>query len=96
MGATKVADALVCTEGSCVQVAGAEQAYIQAEIPGAETRVRLPPEGRPEWRRKNFHRVCKPACRLLLALFGHSGVVALWAEEQDTHCRAGVVTPVWA
>ena len=63
------ADSLGCVDGNCAQIVGAEQAYSQAYISGAEAWACLPPEERPVWwgtnpptRASQFPVCCWPLC----------------------------------
>ena len=58
--AAKAVDFFVCLLGHVIEIADAEQAYIQAEMKGDPTWVCLPPEAQPAWWRKVFPHVCRP------------------------------------
>ena len=77
-----------------IEVADAEQAYIQAEKKGDPTWVRLPPEARPEWWRKKFPHLRRLVCRLLKALYGHPDAGTYWVHKCDAHVQAVVSFPV--
>ncbi|MFM7989507.1 MAG: hypothetical protein ACKPKO_60355, partial [Candidatus Fonsibacter sp.] len=50
--------------GHCIEVADAEQAYIQADMNGDPTWICLPLEARPAWWQKKFPKLCRLVCRL--------------------------------
>ena len=52
--AAKAVDVCGCAPGHAIEIADAEQAYIQAEMKGDPTWICLPPEARPEWWTKKF------------------------------------------
>ena len=52
--AAKAVDVFGCAPGHAIEIADAEQAYIQAEMKGNPTWICLPPEGRPEWWKKKI------------------------------------------
>ena len=90
MEASRAADAYGCAPGHDIEIADAEQAYIQAEMQGTETWVCLPPEARPKsW--KGMHR---PVVRLLRALYGHPDAGTFWEEHCDQSVKRAGFRPV--
>ena len=71
MEASRVADMIGCAPGNSLEIADAEQAYIQADMQGTETWVCLPPEARPDWWKDSWPNLRRPVCRLKKALYGH-------------------------
>ena len=69
MDASRAADCYGCFPGHGIEIADAEQAYIQADLKGTETWVCLPPEARTkDMDAMNLNR---PVVRLRKALYGH-------------------------
>ena len=52
--AAKAVDVYGCLLGHCIEIADAEQAYIQADTQGDPTWICLPPESRPAWWKKEM------------------------------------------
>ena len=50
--AAKAVDVFGCVPGHAIEIADAEQAYIQADMKGDPTWICLPPEARPTWWKK--------------------------------------------
>ena len=50
--AATAVDCFGCLPDHAIEIADAEQAYIQADMEGDPTWVCLPPEARPDWWRK--------------------------------------------
>ena len=69
MDASRAADCWGCCPNHDIEMADAEQAYVQAPLRGTETWVALPDDQIPaEWWKLGFKR---PVCRLKRALHGH-------------------------
>ena len=77
MEASKTADFYGCQSGHTIEVADAEQAYVQAEMKGLPTYVALPYEEIP----KKFQGMKRPVFRLRRALYGHPEAGAYWEEK---------------
>ena len=54
MESSKSADAYGCIKGNMIQIADAEQAYIQADMKGKDTWILIPEEDRPKWWAEEF------------------------------------------
>ena len=93
--AAKVADFYGCAPGNDVDIADAEQAYVQADMKGTPTWVALPEDARlhPEWKRKWGH-MRRPVCRLKKALYGHPDAGTFWEEKVDAHVQRVGFIPV--
>jgi len=87
MEASKLADFYGCAPDNVVQIADAEQAYIQADMTGTPTWICLPPEARPAWWKIKFPHLRRPVCRLRRALYGHPDAGTMWEQLQDTHAK---------
>ena len=74
MEASKTADFYGCQQGHTIEVADAEQAYVQAEMKGLPTYVALPYEEVPN----QFKKMNRPVFRLRKALYGHPEAGAYW------------------
>ena len=74
MDAGRAADCYGCVEGNSIEVADAEQAYIQAELSGTPTWVCIPPEDRPA----SWAKYRKPVVMLKKALYGHPDSGTFW------------------
>mgnify|MGYP003892569001 FL=1 len=86
MDASRAADCYGCAPGHNVEVADAEQAYIQADLRGPPTWVCLPRDAWPEkWIKKGFR---NPVCRLKKALYGHPDSGTFWEEHCENTLRA--------
>ena len=84
MAAPRADDCFGCAPGHAIQMADAEQAYIQAELKGTPTWICLPPEQRTHaW--SKYHR---PVCRLVKALYGHPDSGSCWETQCDTMVRS--------
>ena len=68
--AAKAVDFYGCLPGHCIEVADAEQAYIQADIQGDPTLIGLPPEARPDWWKKSFPHLTRQVFLLKKTLYG--------------------------
>ena len=88
MEAARCADAYSLMPEHTVQQADAEQAYIQAEIDGTPTCVRLP---RDQWP-KSLVGISDPACQLRLAFHGHLDSGGHWEAHCAKHLRSVVFT----
>ena len=67
-------------------MADAEQAYVQARLPGTETWICLPPEAREGRKRGKFERL---VVRLALALYGHPDSGTCWEKTLRRSRRQG-------
>ena len=76
--------------GHGIEIADAEQAYIQADLHGTETWVCLPPEARSK-EMKKFYR---PVVQLKKALYGHPDSGTSWEEHCDSEARHAGFMPV--
>ena len=79
--------------GNGVKQADAKQAYIQSNLGGTPSYVRLPRERQPAtW--KNMR---DPVCRLRKALYGHPDAGGYWEEHCEKHLREWgfVAVPDW-
>ena len=85
--AAKVADFYGCADGYDVDIADAEQAYVQAEMKGTPTWVCLPEEDRPAWWKKKYGHLKRPVCGLKKALYGHPDAGTFWEEKVDAHVK---------
>ena len=74
MEASRAADCYGSAPGHCIQIADAEQAYIQAELSGTPCWICLPPEQRTE-KTKGMRR---PVVQLKKALYGHPDSGTFW------------------
>ena len=83
MEASKTADFYGCQEGHTIEVADAEQAYVQADMKGNPTWIALPWEEVPE----QYEHMHKPVIRLRKALYGHPDAGTYWEEKVDTHLK---------
>jgi hypothetical protein len=62
---------MVCVPRHNVQIAEAEQVYIQADLKGNDCWITLPPEQTPpSWKKKHLH-IKRPVVQLKKALYGH-------------------------
>ena len=89
--AAKMADFYGCAPGQEVEIADAEQAYIQAEMKGIDTWVCLPEDRRLTWWPKTMKR---PVCRLWQAWYGHPDAGTYWEEKVDSHCKRVGFEPI--
>ncbi len=79
MEASKAADCYGLAPGNDVQIADAEQAYIQAELSGTPCWICLPPEARPA----SWSKFRKPVVQLRKALYGHPDSGTFWEQHCD-------------
>ena len=79
MSATKMCDGFGLLPGHTVETADAEQAYINAQLKGAPTYIRLPRERLP----KQFQHMRDPVFRLKLALYGHPDSGGHWEKYAE-------------
>ena len=80
-----------CAPGHDIEMADAEQAYVQAELRGIETWICLPPEARVGDKWKKFD---KPVVRLRLALYGNPDAGTCWEKHCDEHLKSVGFEPV--
>ena len=92
--AAKAVDLFCCAPGHAIEIADAEQAYIQAEMKGDPTWICLPPEARPDWWEKKFPNLRRPVCRLKKDLYGHPDAGTYWEQKCDAHVRSVGFTPI--
>ena len=85
--AAKAADCFGRLPEHAIEIADAEQAYVQADMKGDPMWVCLPPEARPDWWRKQLPNLRRPVCRLKKALYGHPDAGAYWEQKCDVHMR---------
>lgn len=90
MEAGIAADFYGCQDGHTIEVAGAEQAYVRADMRGTPTRVALPYDEVPQ-RHKHM---AKPVYRLMKALYGHPVAGTFWEEEVDARLKSVGFTPL--
>ena len=90
MDAGRAADAYGCIPGHTIEVADAEQAYIQADLSGTPTWVCIPPEDRPA----SWAKFKKPVVLLKKALYGHPDSGTFWERHCDAHVREVGFEPV--
>ena len=93
--AAKAVDFCGCLPNHGIEVADAEQAYIQADMKGDPTWVCLPLEARPDWWRKKFPNLRRPVCRLLKALYGHPDAGTYWEHKCDAHVKSSGIRSNW-
>ena len=77
MGACKAAVFYGLAPGHAVDIAGAEQAYIQAFVAGTPCWICFPPEARPQ----SWGRYRRPVVKLLRALCGHPDCGTMWEQH---------------
>ena len=91
LGASKAVDAYGLIDGHTSSQCDAEQAYVQSNLGGTETLVRIPKDRWPAERAGRFR---KPVVLLKLALYGRSDAGGYW----ESHCKERLVargfTPV--
>ena len=92
--AAKAVDFFGRLPGHVIDIADAEQAYIQAEMEGDPSWVCLPPEARPEWWRKKSPHMRRLVCRLLKALYGHPDSGTYWERKCEAHVKAVGFVPI--
>ena len=88
--ASRAADAYGTAAGHDIEVADAEQAYVQAEMLGTPTWICLP----PEQRKGKACYMKRPVYRLKKAFYGHPDSGTMWEDMCDKHTRACGVKPV--
>ena len=88
--AARAGDAYGAAPGHVIEVADAEQAYIQAEMVGTETWITLPPDQVP----KSASHLRHPVFRLHRALYGHPDSGTLWEKWCDKHVKSVDFVPV--
>ena len=90
MGASKTADFYDLMPGHAVEIADAEQAYIQALLTGTPCWICLPPEARP----KSMGGFRRPVVKFLWALYGHPDSGTLWEQHCDSHVKSVGFEPI--
>ena len=96
--ASRAADAHGCVPGHEVEVADAEQAYVQALMKGTPTYVCLPPDQRPAWWKDKFPHLKRPVRRLNKALYGRADAGTYWEQKVDEHAKKvgfDAIGPEW-
>ena len=88
--ASRAADAYGAAADHVIEVADAEQAYVQAELKGTPTWVCLPPEER----RGKAASMRRPVFRLKRALYGHPDAGTYWEEMCDRHVQSVGFAPI--
>ena len=92
MDASRAADCYGCFPGHGLEIADAEQAYIQADLKGTETWVCLPWEARTEGMKKS--KWVRPVVRLTKALYGHPDSGTFWEDHCDKESRKVGFKPI--
>ena len=90
MEASKTADFYGLIPGHAVEIADAEQAYIQALLTGTPCWICFPHEARTA-KTSGFRR---PVDKLLRALYGHPDSGTMWEQHCDTHVKSVGFAPV--
>ena len=79
-----------CSKAMFDEQSDAKQAYIQSDLGGTPSYVRLPRERQPAaW--KNMR---DPVCRLRKALYGHPDAGGYWEKHCEKHLRKCGFVPV--
>ena len=79
-----------------IEVADAEQAYIQAGMKGDPIWVCLTPDARPHWWESKFPHLLRLVCRLKEALSGHPEAGTYWEQKCGARTRSvGSFCPSW-
>ena len=78
--------------GHGLEIADAEQAYIQTDLKGAETWVCLPWEARAD--EMNKSKWVRPVVRLTKALYGHPDRGTFWEDHCDKESRTVGFKPI--
>ena len=86
MGASKTANFYGLIPGHAVEIADAEQAYIQALLTGTACWICIPPEARTA----KIGGFRPPVVKLLRALYGHPDSGTMWEQHCDTHVKRGI------
>ena len=91
MEASRVADMWGCCPGHEIMQADTPQAYIQTELLGTETWIRLPPKARPaSWRGQwRF-----PVVKLTKVVYGHPDAGTYWEAHCDERIKKGGWQPL--
>ena len=90
MEASKAADFYGCVPGNDIQVADAEQAYVQAPMKGTPTWVALPREHYPEKYRHTYENMHRPVCRSLFIIWSPGRGHKLGGARRRTCSIGGV------
>ncbi len=90
MEASRAADCYGSIPSHSIEIADAEQAYIQAELSGTPCWICLPPEQRPA----SMAGMRRPVVQLKKALYGHPDSGTFWEKHCDKHVRAVGFLPV--
>ena len=77
-------------EGNETQQCDAQQAYVQSELGGTETWIRLPKILRPG----SWAQYYEPVCILKLALYGHPDAGGYWERHCEEHLASIGFAPV--
>ena len=79
-----------------IEVADAEQTYIQAGMKGDPIWVWLTPDARPHWWESKFPHLLRLVCRLKEALSGHPEAGMYWEQKCGARTRSvGSFCPSW-
>ena len=87
MESSKSADAYGCIKSNMIQIADAEQAYIQADMKGKDTWILIPEEDRPKWWAEEFPYMKMPVVLMKKALYGHPDAGSYWEQKADEQAR---------
>ena len=87
MEASKSADAYGCIEGNHIEIADAEQAYIQADMKGKDTWIQIPEEDQPKWWKEKYPYMKKPVVKMMKALYGHPDAGSYWEQKADEQAK---------
>ena len=90
MDASRAADCYGSAPGHTIEMADAEQAYIQAELRGTPCWICRPPDQRPA----SWAKYRRPVGRLVKALYGHPDSGTYWEAHCDTMVRKVGYMPV--
>ncbi len=88
MEASRAVDCYGSFPGHSIEIADAEQAYIQADLKGNDCWITLPPEQVPASWSKKYPHMRNPVVRLVKALYGHPDSGPFWEEHCDIRVRA--------
>ncbi len=96
MDASRACDCFGCFPGHNVQIADAEQAYIQADLKGNDCWITLPHEQVPASWKKKYPNIKRPVVRLVKALYGHPDSGSFWEEHCDVRVKIAGFEPMGA
>ena len=92
MDASRAADCFGCAPGHTIEMADAEQAYIQVELKGTPCWICVPPDQRPA----AWVRLRRLVCRLIKAFYGHPDSGTYWESHCDSSVRKVGFAPAGA